>query len=81
MAVWRPSPGHDGAPSHSLEAAARRFRAPVALPVRAVGALYVVDWGEIHIAPERGGVRMPLGTGALWRIRRMGRAATARPSR
>ncbi|HEU5097783.1 MAG TPA: hypothetical protein VFU22_01980 [Roseiflexaceae bacterium] len=21
------------------------------------GALYVVDWGEIHIAPERGGPR------------------------
>ena len=36
------------------------------------GALYVVDWGEIEIAPDKGGVRMPLGSGALWRIRRVG---------
>ena len=34
------------------------------------GALYVVDFGEVEIAPERGGIRMPLGSGALWRIRR-----------
>jgi hypothetical protein len=34
------------------------------------GALYVVDWGEIEIAPERGGIRMQQGTGTLWRIRR-----------
>lgn len=34
------------------------------------GALYVVDFGEIDIAPERGGVRMQMGTGTLWRIRR-----------
>ena len=34
------------------------------------GALYVVDWGEIGIAPEVGGVRMQQGTGTLWRIRR-----------
>lgn len=34
------------------------------------GALYVVDWGQIEIAPERGGIRMPLGTGSLWRIKR-----------
>ena len=34
------------------------------------GALYVVDWGEIEIAPEVGGVRMQQGTGTLWRIRR-----------
>ncbi|GHO70453.1 hypothetical protein KSC_093450 [Ktedonobacter sp. SOSP1-52] len=34
------------------------------------GALYVVDWGKIDIAPERGGVRMQMGTGTLWRIRR-----------
>ena len=34
------------------------------------GALYVVDWGEISIAPEKGGVRMQRGTGVLWRIRR-----------
>jgi glucose/arabinose dehydrogenase len=35
------------------------------------GALYVVDWGEIEIAPERGGIRMKEGTGTLWRIRRI----------
>jgi glucose/arabinose dehydrogenase len=34
------------------------------------GALYVVDWGEIDIAPEAGGIRMQKGTGTLWRIRR-----------
>jgi glucose/arabinose dehydrogenase len=32
------------------------------------GALYVVDWGEIEIALERGGIRMQEGTGTLWRI-------------
>lgn len=36
------------------------------------GALYVVDFGEIKIAPEKGGIRMKQGTGALWRIRRDG---------
>jgi len=35
------------------------------------GALYVVDFGEIKIAPEKGGIRMKQGTGALWRIRRI----------
>lgn len=34
------------------------------------GALYVVDWGEIEIAPEAGGIRMQKGSGTLWRIRR-----------
>lgn len=34
------------------------------------GALYIVDFGEIKIAPEKGGIRMKQGTGALWRIRR-----------
>ncbi|AFZ69729.1 PQQ-dependent sugar dehydrogenase [Deinococcus peraridilitoris] len=34
------------------------------------GALYIVDWGQIQIAPEVGGIRMPLHTGALWRVRR-----------
>jgi hypothetical protein len=34
------------------------------------GALHVVDWGEIEIAAEKGGVRMRAGSGALWRIRR-----------
>ncbi len=36
------------------------------------GALYVVDWGEIQIAAEKGGIRMAKGTGSLWRIRRTG---------
>jgi hypothetical protein len=30
----------------------------------------VVDYGEIEIAPEAGGVRMQAGSGSLWRIRR-----------
>lgn len=34
------------------------------------GMLYVVDWGEVEIAPEEGGIRMQKGTGTLWRIRR-----------
>lgn len=38
------------------------------------GCLYVVDWGEIQIAPEKGGIRMKEGTGALWRIRRTSEA-------
>jgi hypothetical protein len=37
------------------------------------GALYVVDFGQIVIAPERGGIRMPTKMGTLWRIRRTGR--------
>jgi glucose/arabinose dehydrogenase len=43
------------------------------------GALYVVDWGEIEIAPEKGGVRMAVGSGALWRIRRVEGEAGATP--
>lgn len=34
------------------------------------GGLYVVDFGIIRIAPEKGGIRQQIGTGALWRIRR-----------
>jgi hypothetical protein len=34
------------------------------------GALYVVDWGIIKIAPEVGGIRVQSGSGTLWRIRR-----------
>lgn len=34
------------------------------------GGLYVVDFGEISIAPEKGGVRVWEGTGTLWRISR-----------
>jgi hypothetical protein len=29
-----------------------------------------VDFGIIHIAPERGAIRQQIGTGSLWRIRR-----------
>jgi glucose/arabinose dehydrogenase len=36
------------------------------------GALYVVDFGEVSIAPEKGGIRVLENTGALWRIRRTG---------
>jgi hypothetical protein len=35
------------------------------------GSLYIVDFGIIHIAPERGGIREQIGTGSLWRIRRV----------
>ena len=43
------------------------------------GALYVTDFGEIKIAPEKGGIRMKQGTGSLWRIRRIGAVAGDRP--
>jgi glucose/arabinose dehydrogenase len=36
------------------------------------GALYVVDFGDIDVAVEKGGIRMKEGTGVLWRIRRTG---------
>ena len=45
------------------------------------GALYVVDWGEIKVAPEVGGVRMKEGTGTLWRIRRTEGPRGERPPR
>ena len=35
------------------------------------GALYIVDFGIIRIAPELGGIRMQQGSGSLWRIRRV----------
>ncbi|MFL5668836.1 MAG: PQQ-dependent sugar dehydrogenase [Chloroflexota bacterium] len=34
-------------------------------------ALYVTDFGEIDIAPEKAGIRVQAGTGSLWRIRRI----------
>src|SRR5512142_634617 len=34
------------------------------------GALYVVDFGIIHIAPEAGAIRQQMESGTLWRIRR-----------
>lgn len=43
------------------------------------GALYVVDFGIIHIAPEAGGIRQQVGSGTLWRIRRRGGAHGALP--
>ncbi len=36
------------------------------------GALYIVDFGIIHIAPEAGAIRQQLQSGTLWRIRRTG---------
>jgi glucose/arabinose dehydrogenase len=33
-------------------------------------ALYVIDYGVINLAPEKGGIRSRQGTGAVWRIRR-----------
>ncbi len=46
------------------------FERPSHCPFGPDGALYVVDWGQIEIAPERGGIRMKARSGALWRIRR-----------
>ncbi len=45
------------------------------------GALTGACWhgGALYIAPERGGLRMPLGTGALWRIRRVAGPRGERP--
>jgi glucose/arabinose dehydrogenase len=34
------------------------------------GSLYVTDFGEIDIAPEKAGIRVQAGSGSLWRIRR-----------
>ena len=31
------------------------------------GALYVVDFGVIHIAPEAGAIRQQMKSGTLWR--------------
>jgi len=44
------------------------------------GALYVTDFGEIDIAPEKAGIRIQAGTGSLWRIARVpGEAPGTRP--
>ncbi len=45
------------------------------------GALYVIDFGEIKIAPELGAIRMKQGTGAVWRIRRVGDTVGDLPAR
>jgi hypothetical protein len=42
------------------------------------GALYVVDFGQISLAPEKGGIRVQQGTGSLWRIRRTSEAIRTR---
>lgn len=39
------------------------------------GSLYIVDFGPLKVAPERGGVRAQAGTGILWRVRRTAEAA------
>ena len=44
------------------------------------GSLYIVDFGIIHIAPERGGIRQQIGTGALWRIRRISKSHGITPA-
>jgi glucose/arabinose dehydrogenase len=43
------------------------------------GALYIVDWGEMDIAPESAGVKVQHGSGTLWRIRRTGEPAGLEP--
>lgn len=57
------------------------FERPSHCAFGADGALYVVDWGQIKIAPEIGGIRMQKGTGTLWRIRRTAVAGGERPPR
>jgi hypothetical protein len=45
------------------------------------GALYVTDFGEIDIAPEKAGIRVQAGSGSVWRIRRVaGEPAGDRPA-
>ena len=46
------------------------FERPVHCEFGPDGALYVLDWGEMVPAPERGGVEIRVETGVLWRIRR-----------
>lgn len=46
------------------------------------GALYVTDFGEIDIAPEKAGIRVQAGSGSVWRIRRdPSRSAGSEPPR
>ncbi len=45
------------------------------------GALYVVDFGEIELAPEKGAIRMKKGTGSLWRIRRTASPQGMKPAK
>ncbi len=57
------------------------FERPVDCQFGPDGSLYVVDWGEMVPAPERGGVEIRLGTGMLWPYGVPAPAmATSRPS-
>jgi len=76
--IVRVDPGtgalHDFAVNRVQGPASKLFHGGFERPSHCVfgpdGALYVVDFGEIKIAPEKGGIRMRQGTGAVWRIRR-----------
>ncbi|HEU5326115.1 MAG TPA: PQQ-dependent sugar dehydrogenase [Candidatus Limnocylindria bacterium] len=72
-----PSTGaiHDFAVNRIQGPASKLFHGGFERPSHCVfgsdGALYVVDFGEIKIAPEKGGIRMKQGTGSVWRISRV----------
>ncbi|MFP5371163.1 MAG: PQQ-dependent sugar dehydrogenase [Actinomycetes bacterium] len=55
------------------------FERPVDCRFGPDGSLYVVDWGEMVPAPERGGVEIRQRTGVVWRIRRTGGEAGQEP--
>ena len=48
------------------------FERPSHVAVGPDDALYITDFGEIDIAPEKAGIRVQAGSGSLWRIRRKG---------
>lgn len=54
------------------------FERPSACAFGPDGSLYVVDFGQIKIAVEKGAIRIPQGTGCVWRIRRDAAVAVAR---
>jgi len=58
----------------------RGFERPSHCQFGADDARYVVDFGQISIAREKGGIRVQKGTDALWRIRRADGPAGQRPS-
>lgn len=63
---------HDFAVNRNQGPASKLFHGGFERPSHCVfgpdGALYVVDFGEIKIAPEKGGIRIKQGTGSVWRI-------------
>ena len=65
---------HDFAVNRTQGPASKLFHGGFERPSHCVfgpdGHLYVVDFGQIKIAPEKGGIRMKQGTGSVWRIRR-----------